>query len=127
MVLNIPGYSASPNLLNGSPHHQAVANGNSSIEAAAQRNAAGGNKKRKSKKSRKSIKYKYLGGAAGYAETQKLDDPTSSYPTLYSPADTQHKLLSAVVTNKVNSIGDSGLSKGGKKRRTKRRKYKLRR
>ena len=59
MVLNITGYSPSPNLLNGSPHDQAVANGNASIEAAAQRNSAGGKRKRK----RKTKKYGYKGGA----------------------------------------------------------------
>jgi hypothetical protein len=131
MVLNITGYSPSPNLLNGSPHDQAVANGNASIEAAAQRNSAGGKRKRK----RKTKKYGYKGGA-GVLEVNTIDNPTKNFPTLYSPEITQNKLLSAVVANDVNSQGDKSLSKGGRKKtktkkrktiKTKKRKYKLRR
>jgi len=128
MVLNIKGYEVSPKLLNGSPHDQAVANGNASIEAATQRNAAGGSRKRK----RKTKKHFYRGGA-GVLEVSTVDNPTKNFPTLYSPDNTQHKLLSAVVANDVNSQGDKGLLKGGKrkrktkKRKTNKRKYKLRR
>jgi len=126
MDLNIKGYTPSPHLLRGSANAQAVATGNSITEATLNRNAATGGYKR-----RRTRKYNIYGGDAGYIETNKINNPTSSYPTLYSPVDTQHKLLSTIVANKVNSIGDAGLSKGGKKRKrknkTKKRKYKLRR
>ena len=110
-TVSTSGYSMAP-MKDGSPHAQALANGNASIQAASIRNAAGGRKKRKRK---------YRGGEAGLQTATAVDNP-SNYPTLYSPVTTQQKLLTASVANNVNSQGD--LPKGGSKRSKKSKKSK---
>jgi len=103
----ISGYSMAQ-MQDGSPHAQAVANGNANIKAASIRNSAGGSKRRISKKRSR----KYRGGAAGIVEESRVH--TSNYPTNYSPVNTQQKLLTTSVANDVASKGD--VTKGGSKK-----------
>jgi len=110
MTIKVQGYSASPDLLSGSPHIQAVATNQANTQATIQRNSAGGYKSKKRRR-------RYRGGAASYAEINSIPK-TTSYPTEFSPEITQRQLATASIANNVNSIGDNGLSKtGGSKKR----------
>jgi hypothetical protein len=111
MADKIQGYSASPNVISGSPAVQAVATNHANTQATIQRNAAGGYK---SKRRRKRM---YRGGNAGYTEINSVPN-SSTYPTKFSPNVTQQQLVTASIANKVNAQGDGGLSQsGGSKRR----------
>jgi hypothetical protein len=111
-------YRASPELLRGSPHANAVAAGQTSIAQASARNnppSSGGrkyNRHRISKRHRKfkryqnSKKYKYIGGN-GVIQVAPVPATTPSYPTTTPASLTQQNLVTTQVANNVNGQGDN--------------------
>jgi len=108
-------YTASPELLRGSPHANAVAAGQTSIAQASARNnppSSGGRKyKRRSRKSKK-----YTGGS-GVIQVAPVPNTTATYPTTTPAGLTQQKLVTTQVANNVNGQGDN-LQGGFKKNKS---------
>ena len=122
-------YTASPALIRGSPHANAVAAGQTSIAQASARNnppSSGGRKynrhriskrhHRNFKRYQNSKKYKYIGGN-GVIHVAPVPSTTPTYPTNTPASLTQQNLVTTQVANNVNGQGDN-LHGGLKKKKS---------